>query len=349
MGTLPPMVARMNRQVVLAERPQGRVTADCFSMVEVPVPELAPGEALLQVHWVGIDPSIRGWISERGSYMAPVGIGEVVRASGVGVIVETTDPDRYPVGTAYTALTGWQEYRVFAPDEFPPVTAVPPGVRLLDAMNTLGQLGLTAHLGVLEVAKPQPGETVVVSAAASGVGSLAGQIAKLQGATVIGIAGSPEKCAWVCDDLGFDACIDYKRENVDARLKELAPKGIDVYFDNVGGELLDTVLRRIATRGRVVLCGDLATYDTDEPAPPLHNVKYLMGRRARMEGFNTLDHWSRLGEAHADLVQWIADGRLIRREHAIAGLEHAPEALVRLFDGDHLGKLVVQVAPDATF
>jgi NADPH-dependent curcumin reductase CurA len=337
---------RTNTQIVLAKRPHGNVAVDCFATKTVDVPTLQPGEALLEVRYVGIDPTIRGWISERGSYMPPVEIGEVVRASGVGIVVETTDPQRYPIGQAYTALTGWQQYRVLTPDEFPPVTAVAAGVSLLDAMNWLGQIGMTAFLGVLDVARPKEGETFVVSAAASGVGCLAGQIAKIEGATVVGIAGTDEKCAWVVDDLGFDACINYKTQDVSAALKEHAPRGIDVYFDNVGGALLDTVLRRIANRGRVVLCGDLSTYDTDAPAVALHNVKYLMGRRARMEGFNTLDHWDRLGEAHQILGQWFKDGTVQRRDHIVQGLEHSPNALVRLFSGDHIGKLVVQVAPD---
>ena len=312
-------------------------------MQTVDVPALQPGEALLEVRYVGIDPTIRGWISERGSYMAPVALGEVVRSSGVGVVVETTDEQSYPLGQAYTALTGWQQYRVLTPGEFPPVTAVAQGVSLLDAMNWLGQIGMTAFLGVLEVARPQPDETFVVSAAASGVGCLAGQIAKLEGAKVIGIAGSDEKCAWVVDDLGFDACINYKTQDVSAALKHHAPQGINVYFDNVGGAMLDIVLRRIANRGRVVLCGDLSTYDTDTADVALHNVKYLMGRRARMEGFNTLDHWDRLGEAHAALTAWFQDGRIKRLDDVVVGLERAPDALVRLFRGDHLGKLVVQV------
>ena len=166
----------------------------------------------------------------------------------------------------------------------------------------------------------------------------------MQGARVIGIAGSAAKCAWVVDELGFDACIDYKTEDVAARLKELAPKGVDVFFDNVGGELLDTVLRRLALRARVVLCGDISTYDVDTPPPPLHNVRYLMGKRARMEGFNTLDHWDHYHEAAAQLAEWLAEGKLEAREHVLDGLDRAPEALVRLFAGDHLGKLVVRVS-----
>lgn len=336
---------RRNRQVVLARRPKGLVDVGCFEEVETDVPPLGPGEALLEVRYLGIDPTIRGWLDERGNYMAGVAIGEVVRSNGVGVIVETNNPDEYPLGRAVMALTGWQTHRVLAPNEFPPVTVLPEGTRMLDVLNVLGHIGVTAYLGVNEVAKPGPGETFVVSAAASGVGSIAGQIAKLRGARVIGIAGTPEKCAWVVDDLGFDACIDYKREDVAARLKELAPQGVDVYFDNVGGELLDVVLRRLALRARVVLCGDISTYNLEGPPPPLHNVRHLMGKRARMEGFNTLDHWDRYGEAAAQLARWVAEGRIRHREHVITGLGRAPEALVRCFTGDHLGKLVVEVTP----
>ncbi len=337
------MTTRTNQQVVLVKRPQGAVTDDCFELRISAVAELEPGQALLEVQYVGVDPSIRGWIDERGSYFAPVQIGEAVRSSGVGVVIETTDPVAYPIGTVCTALTGWQQYRVVTVGEFPPITPVAEGVAPLDAMNVLGQIGMTAYLGVLDVAKPKPGETFVVSAAASGVGSLAGQIAKLEGARVIGIAGSDAKVQWVTDELGFDACINYKTQDVNARLKELAPKGIDIYFDNVGGELLDVVLRRIATRGRVVLCGDISTYDTDSEPTPLRNVKYLMGRRARMEGFNTLDHWERLGEATIKLAELIANGTVHRKDDIVEGLQHAPEALLRLFRGDHLGKLVVKV------
>jgi NADPH-dependent curcumin reductase CurA len=213
-------------------------------------------------------------------------------------------------------------------------------------LGVLGHIGITAYVGVLEVARPEPGQTFVVSAAASGVGSIAGQIAKMQGARVLGIAGTPAKCAWVVDELGFDACIDYKTEDVAARLRELAPDGVDIFFDNVGGRLLDTVLRRIAMHARVVLCGDISTYDVDTPPRPLHNIRYLMGKRARMEGFNTLDHWDHYHEAAAQLAEWHDQGKLKFREHVLEGLDRAPEALVRLFAGDHLGKLVVRVAAD---
>ena len=270
-------------------------------------------------------------------------IGEPIRSNGVGVVIATNDEAKFPLGRAIMAMVGWQQYRVLAADEFLPVTIVDENVALLDTLNVMGHVGLTAYLGVTEVAKPEPGETFLVSAAAGGVGSVAGQIAKLRGATVIGIAGGPTKCKWVVDELGFDACIDYKSEDVAVRLKELAPQGVNVFFDNVGGELLDTVLRRLANRGRVVLCGDISTYNLEGPPPPLRNIKYVMGKRARMEGFNTLDHWDSYAEGAAQLAAWVADGSIKHREHVFDGIDHAPEALVRLFTGDHLGKLAIKV------
>ena len=189
------------------------------------MPALGDGEALLEVRYLGIDPTIRGWLDERGNYMPGVAIGECVRSNGVGVVVETNNPEEYPLGRAFMHLTGWQQYCVVQSNPFPPITMVPEGVQLTDVLGALGHIGITAYVGVLRVACPQPGETFLVSAAASGVGSIAGQIAKMQGARVIGIAGSAEKCAWVVDELGFDACIDYKTEDVAARLKELAPEG----------------------------------------------------------------------------------------------------------------------------
>lgn len=322
------------------------MTEDCFAVAESDVPALGEGEALLEVRYVGIDPTIRGWLDERGNYMPGVVIGECVRSNGVGVVVETNNPDEYPLGRAFMHLTGWQQYCVVQSNPFPPITMVSEDVELTDVLGVLGHIGITAYVGVLEVAKPQPGETFLVSAAASSVGAIAGQIAKLEGARVIGIAGSAAKCAWVVDELGFDACIDYKTEDVAARLKELAPKGVDIFFDNVGGALLDTVLRRIALHARVVLCGDIATYDNDDAPPPLHNLRYLMGKRARMEGFNTLDHWDQYETAVAQLAEWLAARKIVARIDMLDGLDRAPEALVRLFSGEHLGKLVVQVMPE---
>ncbi len=337
----------MNRQIVLAKRPVGTVTESCFETVEREVPSLGAGEALIEIRYVAIDPTIRGWINERGNYMPGVAIGEPVRSNGVGVVVETNNPDEYPLGASFMHLTGWQEYCVVQSNPFPPITMVPEGTEPIDVLGVMGNTGITAYVGVTKVARPEPGETFCVSSAASSVGSIAGQIAKMRGARVIGITGSPEKCAWVTGELGFDACIDYKREDVAARLKELAPEGVDVFFDNVGGALLDTVLRRIAMHARIVLCGDISTYNCDGAPAPLHNLRYVMGRRARMEGFNTLDHWDGYAGASDQLARWLVDGTIVHRFHVLDGLERAPEALLRLFAGDHLGKLVIRVNASA--
>jgi len=337
---------RRNRQIVLARRPVGPVSVDCFDVTERDVPPLDDGDALLEVRYLGIDPTIRGWLDERGNYMPGVAIGECVRSNGVGIVVETNNPVEYPLGRAFMHLTGWQRYCVVHANPFPPITIVPEGTALIDVLGALGHVGVTAYVGVLRVACPKPGDSFVVSAAASGVGSIAGQIAKMQGARVIGIAGSDAKCEWVVTDLGFDACINYKTDDVAARLKALVPAGVDVFFDNVGGELLDVVLRRLAVGARIVLCGDISTYDDDTPGPALRNVRYLMGKRARMEGFNTLDHWEEYPHAAAQLAVWLADGTVRTRQHILHGLNRAPEALVRLFSGDHLGKLVVQVTDE---
>ena len=342
---------RRNRQIVLARRPVGVVSEACFDVAESDVPALGDGEALLEVRYLGIDPTIRGWLDERGNYMPGVAIGEPVRSNGVGVIVETNNPDEYPLGRAFMHLTGWQQYCVVQSNPFPPITMVPEDVQLTDVLGVLGHIGITAYVGVLRVARPQPGEMFLVSAAASGVGSIAGQIAKMQGARVIGIAGSAAKCAWVVDDLGFDACIDYKTEDVAARLKELAPQGCRRVLRQRGRRAArhGVAPARAACPGRAVRRH--LHLRRRRAAPPLHNLRYLMGKRARMEGFNTLDHWDHYGEAAA-AARRVARGREVQaREHVLEGLDRAPEALVRLFKGDHLGKLVVRLcnrAPTAS-
>jgi NADPH-dependent curcumin reductase CurA len=336
-------MADVNRQVVLANRPIGMVSESCFELREGPIPEIADGEALVRVTHVAIDPAIRGWLNEGGNYLPGVAIGEPVRSNGGGVVVASRN-DKLPVGAVALALTGWQDYCVISfgtSDIFRSATVMPEGTDPLDVLP-IYQTGTTAWVGVNLVAAPEEGQTFVVSAAASAVGSVAGQLAKLRGARVIGIAGGPAKAQWVIEELGFDACIDYKGEDVAARLKELAPRGVDVFFDNVGGEILDTVLRRLALHARVVLCGSVSTDNATEPYR-LRNYPRLMGKRARMQGFNAADHWDHYTAASAELTSLIAEGKLKYRAHVIDGLEHAPGALVRLFTGDHLGKLVVRV------
>jgi NADPH-dependent curcumin reductase CurA len=241
---------------------------------------------------------------------------------------------------------GWQEYSLVGSDlsDLPRLgSALPEGTDPVAAVSVFGQTAITAYAGVERVAQPAEGETFLVSAAASSVGSLVGQIARLRGARVVGLAGSEEKLRWVCDELGFDACIDYKREDVYARLKEVCPKGVDIFFDNVGGELLDTVLKRMAFRGRIVLCGSLSTDNGSKPYR-LENYDRLMSRRASMTGFNVLDHWDLFPEAGKQVGEWVESGLIKYRTHELKGLDACPEALLRLYQGDHLGKLVVRVA-----
>jgi NADPH-dependent curcumin reductase CurA len=339
-------VQGINRQIVLAKRPVGMATPDCFEAATAEIPEPGEGQALIRVLCFSIDPAIRGWIDARGSgYMPAIEIGEPVRANGAGVVIKSRS-EKMPVGTLVTALTGWQEYALAGSDMSDLMhfaTPLPEGTEPEMAVTVFGQIAATAYASLVRVAPPQEGQTFLVSAAASGVGSLAGQIAKLMGARVIGLAGSEEKCRWVTEDLGFDACIDYKTEDVAARIKELAPKGVDIFFDNVGGELLDTVLRRIALHGRVVLCGSLATDNLTEPYR-LRHFDRLMSRRAQMTGVNVLDHWDLFPEAIKRVGEWLETGQVKHRVFVLDGLDRAPEGLDRMYRGDHLGKIVVRVA-----
>ena len=340
------MDSLVNHQIVLARRPQGMIEAGCFEAVAGEIPRPGDGQALIRVLCIGIDPAIRGWIDERGSgYLPALELGEPVRSNGVGVVVESRS-ERLPVGSLVTCLTGWQEYALACAD-FSDLTKfaspLPEGCSPVDGASVMGQVAVTAYAGVMRVAPPVEGETYLVSAAASGVGSLVVQLARQEGARVVGIAGSPEKCEWVKRELGADDCIDYKREDVDARIKAACPKGVNTFFDNVGGPLLDTVLRRIALQGRIVLCGALSTDNAAEPYR-LRNYDRLMSRRASMVGLNVIDHWDLFPEALKHISEGLESGRLKHRIHRIDGLERAPEALMRLYSGDHMGKLVVNVA-----
>jgi len=244
-------------------------------------------------------------------------------------------------------LTGWQQYCVVQSNPFPPITMVSEGVKLTDVLGVLGHIGITAYVGVLEVAKPQPGETFLVSAAASGVGSIAGQIAKLQGTRVIGIAGSAEKCAWVVDELGFDACINYKTGDLASALPAACPGGVDVYFDNVGGEVLAGVLRVINRGARIPLCGMISEYNaTAIPGGP--NLRPLLVHRAMIKGFIVSDHYDRFAAFLSECVPLVRDGRIKYREDIVEGLDAAPSALIGLFEGRNFGKMLVRVSADPT-
>lgn len=333
-----------NRRILLAARPDGLVTDDCLERVEEPLAELSDGDVRARVLSLSVDPTNRVWMREEDSYLPAVPLGEVVRAAGIAQVVESNS-DAYHPGDLVVGLPGWQEYWTFTADGS--ANVVPPGIPIEDILSIYGATGLTAYFGLLEIGDPKAGETVVVSGAAGGVGSVAGQLATIHDAgRVVGIAGSDEKCRWVVDDLGFDACINYKSEDVDARLLELCPDGIDVYFDNVGGEILDAVLGQINIGARIVMCGAISEYTKAESAG-LKRYTELIMQRGRMEGFIILDYAERFPEAIMALLPWVAEGRIKYAVEVVDGLDAAPGALNRLFTGDHAGKLIVRVSEPA--
>lgn len=333
----------VNRQIVLARRPEGLVTDEDFAVVDAPMHELGEGEALMRTVYLGMDATVRTWLNRGEGYLPAVEIGEVVRCSGIGEVV-ATDTDVYAVGDLVYSLGGWQQYAVVRDDVF--TTPLEPGTDLRSMMSVFGSTGAAAYFGLLDIGDPQPGETVVVSAAAGATGSLAGQIAKIKGCRVVGIAGTDEKCRWVIEELGFDACINHRTADLDAALREHCPERVDVYFDNVGGRILDAVLGHLAVHGRVVLCGAIAVYNQQGRPPGPANYLNLIARRGKMQGFITIDSWDRFPECMAQLGRWAAEGRLRWREELVEGLEQCPRALNMLFTGENTGKVVVQVAPE---
>jgi len=337
------MSKRSNRRWLLAERPKGLIEAHHFRLVEEPVPDLADdGEILVRNLYLSLDPTQRGWLA-RDTYLPAVPIGDVVRSGAVGRVEQSRSPD-FAVGDLVQGLLGWQDYvRIQASGPGAP-TKVLSGVSIPLAMSVLGTTGITAYFGLLDVGRPKPGETVLVSGAGGATGSVAGQIARIKGCRAIGIAGGRDKCDWLVRDARFDAAIDYKSENVASRLKELCPRGIDVYFDNVGGDLLDVALVQLAMRGRIVLCGAIATYNDDSLRPgPKHYMNLLL-KRGRMEGFLVFDYAKRIPEAVAELAAWVTAGQLVNRVDILEGLENAPAALRRLFVGDNVGKQLLKIA-----
>lgn len=326
-----------NKRITLAQRPVGTVTEDCFAHDEVPTPAPGPGEFLVEVEYLSIDPTIRGWMAY-DTYLPAIEIGAPIRSGGLGTVVESNN-DGYPVGTTIFGMTGWQQYAIFDRG----VQIVPEGIPPEAALSVFGTTGLTGYFGLLEIGRPVAGETVLVSGAAGATGSIAGQIAKIKGCRVVGLAGSDEKCAWLTEAAGFDAAINYKTENVRRAIREACPDGIDVYFDNVGGEILEAAIANLALRGRVVLCGAIAQYNDERPSPGPNNLGVLISKRGRMEGFIVLDFLKRSGEAIKDLSAWVQDGRLTYTTDVVDGLENAPAAFDRLFTGANTGKVMVRL------
>jgi NADPH-dependent curcumin reductase CurA len=317
------------------------VAAADTELVSSPAPEPADGEALVRTTYVGIDAAARTWLDDQPGYLPPVQLGEVIRAAGIGEVVASRC-DAYAVGDVVTTLTGFQEYSIVRDDIFcTPVT----GFEHIDQpaiMSVYGPTGATAYFGMNDVGRPQPGQTVVVSAAAGATGSVAGQIAKIAGARVVGIAGGPAKCKAVVEDFGFDACIDYREGNLSKALKQHCPQGVDLYFDNVGGPILDAVLGRLAHNARVVLCGVISSYLTGEHPGPANYVN-ILAKTATMQGFNALNDWGRFEEAFAALGKWESEGLLVHRETISDGIESCVDALNGLFTGANVGKMLVKI------
>jgi NADPH-dependent curcumin reductase len=331
-----------NRQWLLARRPQGLISADDFRWTESPAPEPAVGEILVRNLYLSCDPTQRGWIAA-DTYLPAVKIGDVMRSFAVGEVLTSHDPQFQP-GQLVQGLFGWQDYCVTRQGGAYPMMSVPPGIPIETAMSILGNTGMTAYFGLIEIGRPSPGETVVVSGAAGATGAAVGQIARIKGCRAIGIAGGPEKCRYLTGELGFDAAIDYKTENVMTRLRETCPKGIDIYFDNVGGRILDAALMHLALHGRVVICGAISSYNDVASATGPKNYLKLLVQRGRMEGFVIIDYMPRAAEAVAALGGWLREGKLKDQVDVQHGLENAPAVVARLFKGENKGKQLLKIA-----
>ena len=345
MGTITDLV---NHQIRLAQRPVGTPGRECWSFTKEAVAEPAEGGVLVKTLALSLDPAMRGWMNEGKSYIPPVGIGEVMRAGGIGKVIASKNP-AFAVGDVVSGTPGVQEYASYAADQIKRAGLFKLDLRLgsmTQWLNVLGMPGMTGYFGLMDVGQPKAGETVVVSGAAGAVGQTVGQLAKIKGCRVVGIAGGQAKCDWVVKELGFDACIDYKAGNVKAGLKEHCPKGVDIYFDNVGGDILDDVLTRITRGARIIICGAISQYNNTTPVQGPKNYLSLLVNRARMEGIVVFDYADRYHLAVAEMAGYLKDGRMKSKEDVVQGLDTFPEALIKLFTGANFGKLVLQVASD---
>ena len=336
---------KVNRQWRLAKRPVGMVQESDFELHEEPLESVADGEILIRSLYLAFEPAMRGWLNDEKSYLPPVGIGEVMRSSAVGQVVESRNPD-FAEGDLVHGMFGWQEYcrSDTVPGAMGGVSRVPDGIEPYLVLSALGGTGLTAYFGMLEIGQPKQGDVVVVSGAAGATGSVAGQIARIHGAgKVIGIAGGEEKCRWLTGEARFTTAIDYKSEDVRKRLKEECGDQINVYFDNVGGDILDAVLVNMALNGRIALCGGISAYNEKELPPGPRNYMQLVIRRCTMQGFLLLDYFPRARQAIDDLSKWIASGELVHAEDIQEGFENTPKTFQRLFQGKNLGKQLLKL------
>ncbi|MEO5844264.1 MAG: NADP-dependent oxidoreductase [Caldimonas sp.] len=341
------LASTTNHQIRLARRPVGLPVRADWSITAEPVAPPGPGAILVKTLMLSLDPAMRGWMNEGKSYIAPVGIEEVMRAGGIGIVV-ASESAKFAIGDHVSAALGVQEYSSFDERQLGRGEVVKVDLRIAAPaqwLNVLGMPGMTGYFGLMDVGQPKPGETVVVSGAAGAVGQTVGQLARIKGCRAVGIAGGPAKCEWVVKELGFDACIDYKSGPVKEGLKAHCPKGVDIYFDNVGGEILDAVLTRLNHRARIVICGAISQYNNTEPVKGPANYLSLLVNRARMEGIVVFDYAERFPQAIAEMATYLKDGRMKSREDIVVGIDTFPESLLKLFRGENFGKLVLQVAP----
>jgi NADPH-dependent curcumin reductase len=337
------MSGNVNHQIRLAARPVGLPKRSDWQFTEAPVPEPRDGEVLARILYLSLDPAMRGWMNEGKSYIPPVGIGDVMRAGGIGKVVVSKHRG-FAAGDHVSGALGVQEYAILAGAQ---LTKIDSRLAPLPVfLNTLGMPGMTAYFGLLDVGNPQAGDTVVVSGAAGAVGATVGQIARIKGCRAVGIAGGVAKCRYLVEELGFDAVIDYKAEDVRKSLRAHCPNGIHVYFDNVGGEILDMALAQLARHARVVVCGAISQYNNTTPIKGPSHYLSLLVNRARMEGMVVFDYASRFPEAVRDIADWMGAGKLKSREDVVEGLGTFPETLLKLFSGENFGKLVLKVSDD---
>lgn len=327
------------KAVKLVKRPRLTITPDVFEVVTLETPELESGQILLRQTHMSLDPAMRGWMSEdRGSYIPPVELGEVMRSSGVAEVVETKN-DQFAVGDRVVGMIGWTEYAVSNGEG---LNTLPPGISAEAVLCVLSLPGLTAWQGLMEIGKPKAGETLVVTGAAGSVGSMVGQLGKAEGLTVVGTAGTDEKCRWLEEELGFDSAINYKSDDLERQLQEATPNGVDVYFENTGGPVQHIVFNRMRAHGRIIVCGMIADYNTATPSPG-PNWLNIIRKRLTITGFTMPDHWDEVPAMMQKLAEYLAAGKLKYRAHKLEGLESAIEGINLLFTGGNTGKLMVEL------
>lgn len=338
------MTKETNRRILLKARPVGLPKSSDYEMVEEPIPTPGPGQILIRNHFISLDPAIRGWMDEsEDSYLPPIKLGEAVMAVTVGEVVKSESP-AFETGDMVMGIHGWEEYSLSQGEGYSSKIAADTGVSPSLFLGVMGSTGLTAYFGLLDVGQPKEGDVVLVSGAAGAVGSIVGQIAKIKGCKAYGIAGSEEKISWITEELGFDGAINYKTcGDLTEAIRDMCPDGVDVYFDNVGGKVLDAALMNLRERARIVMCGAISTYNVEEPVPGPYNLWQLLVKSARIEGFLIRNYADRFPEGAMQMAEWIAAGKIRYREEVISGLENAPEAFLRLFTGEHEGKMVIRV------